>query len=52
MINKEYFAISEKYDKLIVSLRTAYAKEYSLEKEQTSYTDLFDASLVNLILPI
>jgi len=32
MINKEYLAIPEKYDKLIVSLRTAQAKEYSLDK--------------------
>jgi hypothetical protein len=34
MINKEYLAIPEKYDKLIVSLRTAQAKEYSLEKNR------------------
>ncbi len=43
MINKEYLAIPDKFDKLIVSLRTAYAKEYSLDKEQTSYDDLIDA---------
>lgn len=30
-------AVPEKYEKLIVSLRTAQAKEYSLDKEQTSY---------------
>lgn len=42
MVNKEYLAIPEKFDKLIVSLRTAYAKEYSLDKEQTSYDDLLD----------
>jgi hypothetical protein len=30
MINKGYLAIPEKYDKLIVSLRTA---QYSLDKE-------------------
>jgi len=52
MMNKEYLAILEKYDKLIVSLRTAYAKEYPLDNEQISYNDLFDAPLVNLILPI
>ena len=33
----------EKYEKLIVGLRTAYAKEYSLDKEQTSYDDSIDA---------
>jgi hypothetical protein len=41
--NKEYLAIPEKFDKLIVGLRTAYAKEYSLDKEQTSYSDSIDA---------
>lgn len=29
--------------KLLISLRTAYAKEYSLDKEQTSYSDSIDA---------
>ena len=48
MINKEYLAIPQKYDKLIVSLRTAYAKEYSLDKEQTSYDDLLDALRLSL----
>ena len=43
LVNKEYLAIPEQYDKLIISLRTAYAKEYSLEKEQTSYSDSLDA---------
>lgn len=42
LIDKEYLAIPEKFDKLIVSLRTAYANEYSLDKEQTSYDDLLD----------
>jgi hypothetical protein len=48
MVNKEYLAIPEKFDKLIVSLRTAYAKEYSLDKEQTSYDDLLDALRLSL----
>jgi hypothetical protein len=43
MINQGYLAISEKYEKLIITLRTAQAKEYSLDKEQTSYDDLLDA---------
>jgi hypothetical protein len=47
MVNKEYLAIP-KYDKLIVSLRTAYAKEYSLDKEQTSYDDMIDALRLSL----
>ena len=33
LINKEYLAIPREYDKLIISLRTAYANEYSLDKE-------------------
>ncbi len=36
MINKGYLAIPEQYDNLIVSLRTAQAREYSLDKDQTS----------------
>jgi hypothetical protein len=47
-VNKEYLAIPEKFDKLILSLRTAYANEYSLDKEQTSYDDLFDALRLSL----
>jgi hypothetical protein len=43
LINKEYLAIPDQFDKLIISLRTAYAKEYSLDKEQTSYSDSLDA---------
>ena len=31
------------FDKLIISLRTSYANEYSLDKEQTSYSDNIDA---------
>jgi len=33
---------------LITSLRTAYAIEYSLDKEQTSYNDLLDALRLSL----
>jgi hypothetical protein len=43
LVSKEYLAIPEKFDKLIISLRTAYANEYSLDKEQTSYSDSIDA---------
>ena len=39
LVNKEYLAIPEEFDKLIISLRTACANEYSLDKEQTSYSD-------------
>ena len=43
LINKEYLAIPKEYDKLIISPRTAYTNEYSLDKEQTSYDDSLDA---------
>jgi hypothetical protein len=43
LVNKEYLAIPEQFDKLIISLRTAYANEYSLDKEQTSNSDSIDA---------
>ena len=43
LVNKEYLAIPKEFDKLIISLRTAYANEHSLDKEQTSYSDSLDA---------
>jgi hypothetical protein len=43
MLSKEYLCIPRQFDKLIVSLRTAYTNEYSLDKEQTSYSDSIDA---------
>jgi hypothetical protein len=43
MISKEYICIPKEYDKLIISLRMAYANELSLDKEKTSYSDSLDA---------
>ena len=48
MVSKGYLAIDIKYDKLITSLRTAYAREYSLDKNQTSYNYLLDALRLSL----
>jgi len=48
MVNKQYLAIPNGHDKLITSLRTAYATEYSLNKDQTSYNDLLDALRLSL----
>jgi hypothetical protein len=48
VISKGYLAIPEKYDKLLTSLRTAHAKELTLDKEQTSYDDLLDALRLSL----
>jgi hypothetical protein len=42
VISKNYLAIDKRYDKLLTSLRTAYANELSLDKQQTSYDDLLD----------
>ena len=42
IISKNYLAIEEKHDKLLTSLRTAYAEELNLKKEQNSYSDLLD----------
>jgi hypothetical protein len=40
----DYLAISAKYDKFIISLRTAQANDLSLEKEATSYDDVLDTT--------
>jgi hypothetical protein len=48
MITKEYLAIPEKHDKLLTSLRTAYAEELNLKKDITSYDDLLDATRLSL----
>jgi hypothetical protein len=48
MISKGYLAIPEKHDKLITSLRTAWAKELDLDKLQTSYDDLLDGLRLSL----
>ena len=38
----------KKHDELITSLRTAYAKEPDLDKNQTSYDDLLDGLRLSL----
>jgi hypothetical protein len=43
--NKGYIAIPEKFEKLLISLRTARAKEYALLKKETSYSDILDPEL-------
>jgi len=40
--------LPEKHDKLITGLRTAYAKELDLDKNQTSYDDLLDGLRLSL----
>ena len=48
IISKGYLAIEEKHDKLLTSLRTAYAEELNLKKDVTSYSDLLDALQLSL----
>lgn len=43
IVSKSYLAIPKEFDNLIISLRTAYATELSLCKDQTSYSDSLDA---------
>jgi len=44
MISKEYLCIPKEFDRLIISLRTAYSNgELALDKERTSYSDSLDA---------
>ena len=48
MVNKEYLTIPSRYKKIITSLRTPDANDYSLDKENTSYDDLLDALRLSL----
>ena len=43
LLEKGYLAINEKFHKLITSLRTAVAIENTLDKEATSYNDVYDS---------
>ena len=43
LLERGYIAINPAFDKLITSLRTAVAEENILDKESTSYADIFDA---------
>jgi hypothetical protein len=43
MMAGELLSIQTKFDKLITSLRTAVDNDGVLDKEATSYNDIFDA---------
>jgi hypothetical protein len=43
LLERGYIAINPAFDKLLTSLRTAVAEENILDKESTSYADVFDA---------
>jgi hypothetical protein len=48
VVSKGYLVIDPKFDKLLTSLRTAYANEYFLDNEQTSYADILEALRLSL----
>jgi hypothetical protein len=48
LMNKGTIAIHPKFDKLILSLRTAQANEYSLDKDHTVHNDLLDVLRLSL----
>jgi hypothetical protein len=48
MVYKNYLEITSKYEKLIRSLRTAYAREHNIDQEQNSYSDSLDALRLSL----
>ena len=48
LLERGYIAINPSFDKLIISLRTAVAEENILDKESTSYADVFDAYRLTL----
>jgi hypothetical protein len=48
LFNDEYVAVPEKFDKLLIALKTAVVNEYSLDKEASSYNDLLDGLRLSL----
>jgi hypothetical protein len=48
MMSKGHLAIPEEHDKVLTSLRTAYAEELNLKKDITSYDDLLDGFRLSL----
>jgi hypothetical protein len=43
LVENQYVAISPRFDRLVTALRSAYARDGILDKEATTYDDLFDA---------
>ena len=48
LFERRSVAINAKFDKLITSLKTAVENDGSLDKEATSYNDIFDAFRLSL----
>jgi hypothetical protein len=49
LVSKKLLTVNPKFEKLIIALRTAYARDLVLDKEQTSYPDILDALRLNLL---
>lgn len=43
LLEEDHISINKKFDKLITSLRTAVENKGSLDKDTTSFNDIFDA---------
>jgi hypothetical protein len=48
LVESGQVAMHQQFDKLITSLRTAVANEFALDKEATTFDDLFDAFRLSL----
>jgi hypothetical protein len=48
LLERGYVAINPKFHKLVTSLSTAVDNEGSLDKQLTSYSDIFDAFRLSL----
>ena len=48
LLEKGYISINPKFNKLVTSLRTAVDNESTLDKQLTSYSDIFDAFRLSL----
>ena len=43
LMDENRIMIDKRFEKLLVSLRTAIANEYKLQKTETTYDDVFDS---------
>jgi len=48
LFNDNYIGVEQRFEKLILSLKTAVVNEYSLDKDSTSYNDIFDGLRLSL----
>lgn len=48
LMDENRIMIDKRYDKLLISLRTAVAEEHKLQKSDMSYDDLFDSFRLSL----